>query len=74
MIRNNDIRKTAVDVIAGLLVFIIIGVPLTAMVWVCVRMIGFEASAMQVIGAEILYTIVVWWTYAFVDLLKGSKK
>lgn len=74
MIRNNDIRKTTIDVIAGLLVIGIIGIPLTALVWLCVRIIGFDASAMQVIGAEILYTIVVWWTYAFVDLLKGSKK
>lgn len=63
--------KKALTFAVGLIVAVIaLGIPLTFLVWLCLRAMGFDFMIRQVVGAEVLYTIFLYWTWSFIEALK----
>lgn len=48
-------------------------VPVTLLVWYATKLMGFEFMLRQIIGAEILYTLTIWWGCYISSVFKGDK-
>ena len=65
-----DFKKALPFAVALIVATIAIGIPLTFLVWLCLRAMGFDFMIRQVVGAEVLYTIFLYWTWSFIEALK----
>lgn len=65
-----DFKKAFAFAAALIVAVIALGIPLTFLVWLCLRAMGFDFMIRQVVGAEVLYTIFLYWTWSFIEALK----
>ncbi len=62
--------KTIAYVISMVLGIVLIGVPLTLIVWISLKAMGFDFMLRQVVGAEVLYTTISYWTWSLIAALR----
>lgn len=63
--------KKALAFAVGLIVAVIaLGIPMTFLVWFSLKAMGFDFAIRQVVGAEVLYTTFLYWTWSFIEALK----
>ena len=63
--------KKALPFAIGLIVAVIaLGIPLTFIVWFSLKAMGFDFMLRQIVGAEVLYTTILYWTWSFIQALK----
>lgn len=65
-----DFKKALAFAIGLIVAVIALGIPLTFIVWISLRAMGFDFMIRQVVGAEVLYTVFLYWTWSFIQALK----
>lgn len=65
-----DFKKALVFAIGLIVAVIALGIPMTFLAWICLKAMGFDFVIRQVVGAEVLYTIFLYWTWSFIEALK----
>jgi len=70
---SKGLTKFLIGLAAVLIAVALSIVPMTLIVWYATKLMGFEFMLRQIIGAEILFTITMWWGRSISAAFKGDK-